>query len=153
MLGTFGYQPREHEQNEDVLAVIRHAFSTFPAIFVLLATIVLLLYPAKNDESFHCAVQSGIADHKNGKACTDPVTKKRMPDHREAVRILGGVENVHMVDHFSFDNLKAAVSARSKTALLWSSLIWSCFTVTNCHTHCAPSVDSCGLPDLDRSNV
>merc|ERR1740117_1042909 len=52
MLGTFGYQPREHEQNEDVLAVIRHAFSTFPAIFVLLATIVLLLYPAKNDESF-----------------------------------------------------------------------------------------------------
>ena len=127
MLSTFGYRPREHIQNEYVLAVIRHAFSTFPAVFCLLATMVLLLYPAKDDELFHSAVQKGIADHAAGKACPDPVTKHRMPDSKVAVRILGGVENVHAVDHFSHVNLKQVVTARSKPALLWPALIWTAF--------------------------
>eukprot|EP01050_Picozoa_sp_SAG11_P022018 SAG11_NODE_4049_length_2086_cov_2.756920_1_plen_574_part_10 len=84
LLSQYGYQPGQDGQSEHVLAIIRHSFSTIPAFFCLLATTVLLLYPAKDDEIFHSKVQSGIADHKKSKACQDPITKMRLPDASEA---------------------------------------------------------------------
>ena len=76
ILANAGYVANQ-AQSMEVQMVIRSLYALFPAVFDLIATLVIWKYPL--NEKVHKAIRQGISQHERGEAATDPLTGKSIP--------------------------------------------------------------------------
>ncbi len=100
ILGWVGYQPNV-VQTEEVTFTIRFLVGLFPALFYVVALLILTRYPIS--ERAHEAIRKGIAAHADGRTIDDPLTGRPLapPSAQGDAEATGW-----FLDHFSTGELR-----------------------------------------------
>jgi GPH family glycoside/pentoside/hexuronide:cation symporter len=103
ILGWVGYVPNV-PQTEEVTFTIRFLVGLFPALFYVIALLILARYPIS--ESAHAAIRDGIEAHGKGRDAVDPLTGQTLspPSARAETEEVGW-----FLDHFSTGELRRAI--------------------------------------------
>jgi len=103
ILGWVGYVPNV-AQTEEVTFTIRFMVGLFPALFYVVALLILTRYPIS--EQAHTAIRDAIAAHDAGREAEDPLTGRRLPPPSASGE---AEETGWFLDHFSTGELRRAL--------------------------------------------